>query len=262
MLYDLTSSYVEGTHCPLAQRGHSRDGKKGTLQIVFGLLCTAEGCPVAVEVFEGSTADPLTVTSQVAKIRERFGLQQVVLVGDRGMLTAARIREDLQGVEGLRWITTLRAPTIRKLVNAGTVTPPLFDEQDPAEVTSEEFPGERLIVCRNPLLAAERQRKRHELLAATEKDLAPIAAATRRENKPLRDAAAIGVRVGKVINRYKMGKHFVTEIADERFTFRRNEDKIATEKQLDGIYIVRSNVEPEQGVVREGSALHGHAAVV
>ena len=246
VLYDLTSSYVEGTHCPLAQRGHSRDGKKGTLQIVFGLLCTAEGCPVAVEVFEGSTSDPKTVASQVAKLRERFGLERVVLVGDRGMLTAARIREDLQGVDGLRWITTLRAPTLRKLVNAGTVTPSLFDERDLAEVTSEEFPGERLIVCHNPLLAAERQRKRHELLAATEKDLAPIAAATRRENKPLRGAAAIGVRVGKVINRYKMAKHFVTEITDERFTFRRNEDKIATEKQLDGIYIVRSNVEPEQ----------------
>ena len=246
VLYDLTSSYVEGTHCPLAQHGYSRDGKKGTLQIVFGLLCTAEGCPVAVEVFEGSTVDPLTVTSQVAKIRDRFGLQQVVLVGDRGMLTAARIREDLQGVEGLRWITTLRAPTIRKLVNAGTVTPSLFDERDLAEVTSDEFPGERLIVCRNPLLAAERQRKRDELLAATEEDLAPIAAATRRENKPLRGAAAIGVRVGKEINRYKMAKHFVTEITDERFTFRRNEAKIAAEQQLDGIYIVRSNVEPER----------------
>ena len=246
VLYDLTSSYVEGTHCPLAQRGHSRDGKPGTLQIVFGLLCTAEGCPVAVEVFEGSTSDPMTVASQVAKIRERFGVQQLVLVGDRGMLTAARIREDLQGVDGLRWITTLRAPTIRKLVNAGAVTPSLFDERDLAEITSEEFPGERLIVCRNPLLAAERQRKRQELLAATERDLAPIAAATRRENQPLRGAAAIGVRVGTVINRYKMAKHFVTEITDDRFTFCRNEEKIATEKQLDGIYIVRSNVEPER----------------
>ena len=246
VLYDLTSSYVEGTHCPLAQRGHSRDGKPGTLQIVFGLLCTAEGCPVAVEVFEGSTSDPMTVASQVAKIRERFGVQQLVLVGDRGMLTAARIREDLHGVDGLRWITTLRAPTIRKLVNAGAVTPSLFDERDLAEITSEEFPGERLIVCRNPLLAAERQRKRQELLAATERDLAPIAAATRRENQPLRGAAAIGVRVGTVINRYKMAKHFVTEITDDRFTFCRNEEKIATEKQLDGIYIVRSNVEPER----------------
>ena len=188
------------------------DGKKGTLQIVFGLLCAAEGCPVAVEVFEGSTADSMTVASQVAKIRERFGLQQVVLVGDRSMLTAARIREDLQGA----------------------VTPSFFDERDLAEITSEEFPGERLIVCRNPLLAA------------TEKDLATIAAATRRENEPLRGAAAIDLRVGKVINRYNMAKHFVTDIADESFTFHRNEEKIATEKQLDGIYIVRSNVEPEQ----------------
>ena len=246
VLYDLTSSYVEGTHCELAQRGHSRDRKKGTLQIVFGLLCTATGCPVAVEVFEGSTSDPNTVAAQVDKIRTRFGLHRVVLVGDRGMLTAARIREDLAGIDGLRWITTLRAPTIRKLVAAGTVTPSLFDERDLAEVTSEEFPGERLIVCRNPLLAAERQRKRHELLAATEKELEPIVAATRRRNDPLRGAADIGIRVGKVINRYKVAKHFVTTITDESFTFRRDEDKIADEQQLDGLYIVRSNVEPEQ----------------
>lgn len=246
VLYDLTSSYVEGTHCPLAQHGYSRDRKKGTLQIVFGLLCTAEGCPVAVEVFEGSTTDPTTVASQVTKIRERFGLQHVVLVGDRGMLTAARIREDLADVEGLRWITTLRAPTIRKLVTAGEVTPSLFDERDLAEITSEAFPGERLIVCRNPLLAAERQRKRLELLAATEKDLEPIAVATRRENKPLRGAADIGIRVGKVLNRYKMAKHFRTDITDESFIFRRDEEQIAAEQQLDGIYIVRSNVEPEQ----------------
>ena len=246
VLYDLTSSYVEGTHCELARRGHSRDRKKGTLQIVFGLLCTATGCPVAVEVFEGSTSDPNTVAAQVDKIRTRFGLHRVVLVGDRGMLTAARIREDLAEVDGLRWITTLRAPTIRKLVAAGTVTPSLFDERDLAEVTSEEFPGERLIVCRNPLLAAERQRKRQELLAATEKELEPIVAATRRRNDPLRGAADIGIRVGKVINRYKVAKHFVTTITDESFTFRRDEDKIADEQQLDGLYIVRSNVEPEQ----------------
>ena len=246
VLYDLTSSYVEGTHCELARRGHSRDRKKGTLQIVFGLLCTAKGCPVAVEVFEGSTSDPLTVARQVDKLRSRFGLQRVVLVGDRGMLTAARIREDLASVDGLRWITTLRAPTIRKLVAAGTVTPSLFDERDLAEVTSNEFPGERLIVCRNPLLAAERHRKRQELLAATEKELEPIVAATRRPNDPLRGAADIGVRVGKVINRYKVAKHFVTAITDESFAFHRDEAGIADEQQLDGIYIVRSNVEPEQ----------------
>ena len=215
VLYDLTASYVEGTHCELARRGHSRDRKKGTLQIVFGLLCTATGCPVAVEVFEGSTSDPNTVAAQVDKIRSRFGLHRVVLVGDRGMLAAARIREDLAGVDGLRWITTLRAPTIRKLVAAGTVSASLFDEHDLAEVTSEEFPGERLIVCRNPLLAAERQRKRQELLAATEKELEPIVAATRRPKNPLRGAAAIGVRVGKVINHYKVAKHFVTTITDD-----------------------------------------------
>ena len=246
VLYDLTSSYLEGTHCPLAKRGHSRDGKKGTLQIVFGLLCSAEGCPVAVEVFEGSTSDPKTVASQVEKLRTRFGLKRLVLVGDRGMLTAARIREDLAGVDGLRWITSLRAPMIRKLLTAGTVTPSLFDERDIAEVTSEEFPDEQLIVCRNPLLAAERQRKRKELLAATEGDLAPIAAATTRESRPLRGAAEIGLRVGKVVNRYKVAKHFLTTITDDTFTFRRDEEKIAAEQQLDGLYIVRSNVEPEQ----------------
>ena len=246
VLYDLTSSYVEGTHCPLAKRGHSRDRKKGTLQIVFGLLCTGAGCPVAVEVFEGSTSDPRTVASQVAKLRQRFGLARVVLVGDRGMLTAARIREDLQGIDGLHWITTLRAPTIRKLVATGTVTPSLFDERDLAEVTSDEFPGERLIVCRNPLLAAERQRKRQALLAATENELAPIAAATRRKNNPLRGAAAIGVRVGKVIDHYKVAKHLITTITDDTFTYRRDQDKIAAEEQLDGLYIVRSNVEPNQ----------------
>ena len=246
VLYDLTPSYLEGSHCPLARRGHSRDGKKGTLQIVFGLLCTSTGCPVAVEVFEGSTSDPNTVASQVAKLRQRFGLKRVILVGDRGMLTAARIREDLAGVDGLRWITTLRAPTIRKLVAAGKVTPSLFDERDLAEVSSDEFPGERLVVCRNPLLAAERRRKRQELLSATEADLEPIAAATRRKTNPLRSAAAIGVRVGKVIDRYKVAKHFITTITDTTFTFRRDEDKIATEAALDGLYIVRSNVEPQQ----------------
>ena len=150
-------------------------------------------------------------------------------MGDRGMLTAARIREDLAGVDGLRWITTLRAPTIRKLVAAGTVTPSLFDERDLAEITSEEFPGERLVVCRNPLLAAERGRKRQALLQATEKELEPIAAATRRTTNPLRSAAAIGVRVGKVIDRYKVAKHFLTTITDTTFTFRRDADKIATE---------------------------------
>ena len=204
------------------------------MQIVFGLLCTADGCPVAVEVFEGSTSEPKTVAAQVKKIQQRFGLERVVLVGDLGMLTAARIREDLQAVDGLRWITTLRAPTIRKPRNAGRVTPSLFNERHLAEVTSEEFPGERLIVCRNLLLAA------------TEKDLAPIAAATTRKHRPLQGAAEIGLRVGTVINRHKMAKRVIVTITDEAFTFRRDDAKIAAEQALDGIYIVRSNVEPER----------------
>ena len=245
MLYDLTSSYFEGHCCPLARRGHSRDGKRGTLQIVFGLLCTADGCPIAVEVFEGSTGDPKTVAAQVDKIRNRFGLQRVVLVGDRGMLTGARIREDLKGVDGLRWITTLRAPTIRKLIANGKVAQTMFDERDLAEISSPDFPGERLIVCRNPVLADQRRRRRLELLAATEKDLVPIVAATRRAKDPLRGAAEIGMRVGKVINQRKVSKHFITEITDDSFTFRRDQDKIAAEAELDGLYIVRSNVEPE-----------------
>ena len=245
LLYDLTSSYFEGHTCPLARRGHSRDGKRGTLQIVFGLLCTAAGCPIAVEVFEGSTGDPKTVAAQVDKIRNRFGLQRVVLVGDRGMLTGARIREDLQGIDGLRWITTLRAPTIRKLIKAGEVAQTMFDERDLVEISSPDFPGERLVVCRNPILAAQRQRKRQELLAATEKDLMPIVRATQRAKEPLRGAAAIGVRVGKVINHHKVGKHFITTITDDSFSFKRDLDKIAAEAELDGLYIVRSNVEPE-----------------
>ena len=245
MLYDLTSSYFEGHCCPLAQRGHSRDGKRGTLQIVFGLLCTADGCPIAVEVFEGSTSDPKTVAAQVDKIRRRFGLQRVVLVGDRGMLTGARIREDLMQHDGLRWITTLRAPTIRKLIKAGKVAQTMFDERDLAEISSPDFPGERLIVCRNPVLADQRHRKRQELLAATEKELAPIVKATGRAKEPLRGAAAIGMRVGKVIDQRKMSKHFIIEISDDSFSYRRDLEKIAAEEELDGLYIVRSNVEPE-----------------
>ena len=246
VLYDLTSTYVEGTHCPLARRGYSRDGKKDKLQIVFGLLCSPEGCPIAVEVFEGNTSDPKTVACQVDKLRTRFGLARVVLVGDRGMLTAARIREDLAGVEGLRWITSLRAPAIRKLIADKTVHPSLFDQRDLAEVQSDDFPGERLIVCRNPRLAAERRRKRLELLDATEKLLEPIAHATRRPKRPLRGKDAIGIRVGKVIDRYKVAKHFDPQITEDSFTFARLQDQIAAEEQLDGIYIIRSNVEPER----------------
>lgn len=246
VLYDLTSTYVEGTHCPLAQRGYSRDGKKNKLQIVFGLLCSPGGCPIAVEVFDGNTSDPRTVASQVQKLRARFRLARVVLVGDRGMLTSARIREDLAGVEGLRWITALRAPAIKKLIADKTVHPSLFDQRDLAEVHSDDFPGERLIVCRNPALATERRRKRQELLDATQQLLQPIADATSRTRRPLRGKDHIGLRVGKVIDRFKVGKHFQTDITDDSFSFQRLDQQIATEELLDGIYIIRSNVEPER----------------
>ena len=241
VLYDLTSTYYEGRTCPLAKLGHNRDGKKGKLQIEFGLLCNADGCPVAVEVFEGNTADPKTLGVQIAKIRQRFGLKRVVLVGDRGMLTEARIREELKPIDGLDWITALRAPAIRKLVEAGDLCPSLFDERDLGEITSSLYPDERLVVCRNPLLADERARKRRELLAATEQELDKIVQATRRTRRPLRGAAKIGMRVGKVLNKFKVGKHFELEIADQSFGYSRNEAKISEEAALDGIYVIRTS---------------------
>ena len=255
VLYDVTSTYFEGKTCPLAKFGHARDGKKDKLQIVFGLLCDVEGRPIAVEVFDGNTGDPTTVASQVRKLRERFGLARVVLVGDRGMLTEARIREDLDPVEGLDWITALRAPAIAALMEAGKVDTSLFDQQDLAEVTwPQQYPGQRLIVCRNPALAAERARKRQELLEATEKDLAVIAKAVARPRKPLRGADKIGLRLGKVIGRHKVAKHFHTEIAEDSFTYRRDQEAIASEAALDGFYVIRTNLPPAtldaEGTVR------------
>ena len=244
-LYDVTSTYFEGRHCPLARLGHSRDGKTDKLQIVFGLLTNEEGCPVAVEVFEGNTGDPVTLTSQVRKIRERFGLRRVVLVGDRGMITSARIREDLKGVEGMEWITALRGPAIRKLVGEGSLQFSLFDQRDLAEIHSPAYPGERLIVCKNPLLADERRRKRAELLAATECELTRVATATSRARNPLRDSAKIGLRAGRVLGRFKMAKHFRLEITDTSFRFERNQARIEQEAALDGIYVIRTSVPPE-----------------
>lgn len=246
VLYDLTSTYFEGRTCPLARLGHSRDKKRGSLQIVFGLLTNREGCPVAVEVFEGNTSDPNTVVAQVEKLRERFELKKVVLVGDRGMLTAARIREDIAPVDGLGWITALRGPAIRKLVNAGSMQLSLFDKQDLAEITDPDYPGERLIVCKNPLLAAERARKRLDLLAATERLLAKVQAATQRAKRPLRGADKIGVRVGKVLNRYKVGKHFDTEITDDNFKFTPCQERIDSESALDGIYVIRTSLDSDE----------------
>lgn len=242
VLYDVTSTYFEGRNCPLAQIGYSRDGKKGTLQIVFGLLCNREGCPVAVEVFEGNTADPKTLSPQVAKVRERFGLHRVVFVGDRGMLTSARLREDFEGVAGLGWISALRTTEIQKLVAGPGFQFSLFDERDFGEVQSPEFPGERLIACRNPLLKEERTRKREELLAATERELDLIVQATQRPKNRLQGKDRIGLRVGKVRDRFKVGKHFLLTITETSFAYRRNQQGIDAEAALDGIYVIRTNV--------------------
>ena len=242
VLYDLTSVYLEGRKCPLARRGHSRDGKRGKLQIEFGLLCDADGRPVAVEVFAGDTADPMTVGSQIGKLRKRFGLSRVVLVGDRGMLTEARIREEVEPA-GLDWIGALRGPAIRKLVESGAVQLSLFDERDLVEIRADAHPGERLMVCRNPLLAERRARKRAELLDATEKLLAPIAAATRRKKRRLEGGDKIGERVGKVIGRYKMAQHFEWTIdGNGFFGYGRNAGSIAAEAALDGLYVIRTSL--------------------
>ena len=243
VLYDVTSTYFEGRTCPLANYGHSRDGKKDKLQIVFGLLCTGEGIPVAVEVFEGNTKDSKTVAAQIAKIRERFELRRVVLVGDRGMLTEARLREDVRPVEGLDWITALTAPQIRGLVETQVLQLSLFDEQDLAEIYSPDYPGERLIACYNPWLAEERARKRDELLQATEKELDKIRTATHREKRPLRGREEIGLRVGKVLGHFKVGKHFRLTITDTGFAYQREEERIRQEARVDGIYIIRTSVE-------------------
>ena len=243
ILYDVSSSYYTGRRSELVQWGHDRDGSKGFPQIVYGLLCNGKGCPVAIEVFPGNTVDSQTLTAQVTKIRKRFGVRRVVLVGDRGMVTSRRIDEDLRGVDGLDWITALRADSIQKLASQGAIQGSLFDERDLAEITSPDYPGERLIVCRNPFLAEERARKREELLRSTEKRLDEIVAATRRAKRPLRGKDAIGLRVGKVINQFKVGKHFLLEITEEGFSYRRDELRIAEEKALDGIYVIRTSVD-------------------
>ena len=241
VLYDVSSSYMEGRCCPIAQRGYSRDGRRGTLQIVYGLLCAPDGCPVAIQVFEGNTGDPMTLATQVEKLKQRFALDHVVLVGDRGMITQARLTEDIKAA-GLDWITALRAPAIQELVKGGALQLSLFDQRDMAAITSPDFPDERLIVCRNPDLAAQRTRKRQELLAATERDLARIQAAVGRQRKPLRGAAQIALAVGAVIEQHKMRKHFELAITDHSFVFARKTAEIAAEAATDGIYIVRTGL--------------------
>ncbi len=246
ILYDLSSTYFEGRHCPLARFGHSRDERSGNPQIVFGLLTDSEGCPIAVEVFEGNTADPKTVAPQVDKLRQRFHLKNIILAGDRGMLTSARIREDLQPKEGLQWISALKSVQIQQLVRGGALQLSVFDQADLAEIEHPAYPGERLIACRNPLLAEERSRKRKELLEATEKQLNKIVEATKRKKKPLRGRKEIGLAVGKVLGRHKMGKHFRLFIEEDGFRCERKQDNIEREAALDGIYVIRTSVPAEQ----------------
>ena len=240
VLYDVSSSYFEGRTCPLAKLGYSRDGKRGLPQIIYGLLCDSDGRPVAVEVFTGELHDDKTLPAQVTKLKDRFGLSRIVVVADRGMVTKANI-ELLSQADGVDWITALKAPTIKKLARSGVFQPSLFDEQNLGEITDvEEFPGERLIVCRNPLVGAQRARKREELLAATETDLAEIA--HRVEHGTLLGADQIGLAVGPALKRYRMRKHFQIEITDTTFTYTRDTAGIAAEAALDGFYILRTSL--------------------
>ena len=262
VLYDVSSSYFEGTHCPLAKRGHNRDKKGGKLQIVYGLLCNKEGCPVAIEVFEGNTADPKTLTVQIEKLMHRFGLKRMIMVGDRGMLTDARIREELERVAGIDWISALKAPQIRTIMTAPQFDRSLFDTQDMAEITHPDFPGERLIVCYNPFLNDRRKTTREELLAATEIQLNKIATAVSRKHKPLREGKEIGIAVGKVINKHKVGKHFKIEITDGVFRFKRKQNSIDAEAGLDGFYVIRTSVAQEQMPAEETVKSYKRLSVV
>ena len=240
--FDLSSSWMEGRTCPLSAFGHSRDGKRGKLQIEYGLLTDQQGCPVAIRVFPGNTSDPTSFVEIVKVVRERFGLKELVMVGDRGMITSARI-DQLRELPGMGWLSALRAPSIKKLAeDGGPLQMSLFDEVSFCEITHPDYPGERLVCCRNPLLATERARKREALLSATETELEEVAAACRRERRPLRGKDAIALKVGKVVGRHKMAKHFVLDVAEDSFSFSRNEASIAEEAALDGISVLRTTI--------------------
>ncbi|MCA1701065.1 MAG: IS1634 family transposase, partial [Actinobacteria bacterium] len=240
VLYDVSSSYFEGRSCPLAKRGYSRDGRRGTLQIVYGLRCDRPGRPLCVEVFSGERHDDKTLADQIEKLKTRFGLRTVVVVCDRGMVTKANL-ELMAKTDGVGWITALRAPQIKQLVAQGTLQLSLFDEHNLAEIEApEDYPGERLVVCRNPLVAAERARKREELLGATERGLGEIQA--RVERATLAGADQIGLAVGPALKRYRVKKHFEVTITDTSFSFKRKADQIAAEAALDGFYVLRTNV--------------------
>jgi hypothetical protein len=253
VLYDVSSSYFEGHACPLARLGYSRDGKRGTPQVIYGLLCDKPGRPIAVEVFSGELHDDATLPAQITKLKERFHLKSVVVVCDRGMVTKANM-QTLKDTEGVGWITALKAPQIKKLARSGELQLSLFDEQNLAEITAEEYPGERLIVCRNPLVAAERTRKRSELLAATERELAQIA--ERVERGTLKGADQVGLAVGPAVKRYRMRKHFELQITDASFTFHRKTEQIQTEAALDGIYILRTSL--TEGELQTGDVVRSY----
>jgi transposase len=241
LLYDVSSSYYEGETCPLARFGYNKDKKKGKLQIVYGLLCDIEGRPIAIEVFEGNTADPTTLESQIQKIKNRFKIHHLVMVGDRGIITETKIHEMIKP-HSLDWISALRAPAIKELIKNGSIQPSLFDEKCLAEITSPNYPDERLIVCKNPFLAKERKKKREELLLATEKQLKKIFRAVTRDKRPLKGSANIGKKVGEVMNKYKMKKHFIFNIQNNAFEFKRDLKKIEEEAVLDGFYVIRSSI--------------------
>jgi transposase len=245
VLYDVSSSYFEGKTCPLARYGYNRDGKRGKLQIVFGLICDAEGCPIAIEVFEGNTADPTTLTNQIAKLKERFGIAKIIWVGDRGIISSTTIQKHFHHNQerSFDWISALRATQIRSLVEQESIQLSLFDEKNLAEISSDDYPGERLIACRNPMLAADRAKTREELLQATEKELSKIVAATTRQKKRLTGASNIALKVGNVVNRYKVAKHFTLDIQENSFSYQRNTQSINSEAALDGLYVIRTSVE-------------------
>ena len=243
VLYDLSSSYFEGTTCPLAKRGYSRDGRHGTLQVNYGLLTDARGCPVAVSVHEGNTSDSLTFMPEVRRLRQDFGIEQMVMVGDRGMISQKAI-DEMRDFEGIGWITALKSASIRVLIEQGQLQLGLFDERNLLELSSPDYPGERLVACRNPELAKLRAHKREELLAATEINLAKIKAKVATAKLAGQDK--IGVQVGKIVNQYKVAKHFVLDIGEHAFAFQRKHDSIAAEAALDGIYIIRTSVSAAQ----------------
>lgn len=246
VLYDLTSSYYTGRQSELVRFGYNRDGKRGHPQVVFGLICNEQGCPVGVEVFSGNTDDSTTLAGQIRRVRQQFGIDQVVWVGDRGLITGKVIDTQLRPTEGAEWITALRASQIRKLADDGNLQLSLFDQQDLAELQSPDYPDERLVACRNPLLAEQRRHNRQQLLEATCRQLDQIVAATQRQRRPLKGKDEIGLRVGKVIDKYKMGKHVQLSITEDSFSYTLNQESIAAEQGLDGIYVLRTSLPASQ----------------